>query len=185
MKNWKLILATLVIFGAGVLSGTLGNQLYLQKKQAPKSGFGPGGPGPERFDFIRRWSDRLDLTTEQRDKIDRLVRESQERVRTLWDPVGPKIQEEMRAVRTQIEAVLTPEQRTKFAEMSKDRFRRGSPPSTDATGEQPQWHRRDGSGRPGEGQRPEGAPPGTRRSRGERPVGPPTAPPDEAPARPQ
>lgn len=182
MKNWKLILATLVIFGAGVLSGTLGNQLYLQKKQSPKPGFGPGGPGPERFDFIRRWGDRLDLTTEQRDKIDRLVRESQERVRALWDPVGPKIQEESRAVRAQIEEVLTPEQRTKFAEMSKDRFRRGGPPSGGTPGEPQQWRRREGSG---DSQRPEGAPPYGHRSGGERPAGPPPAPPAGTPPSPQ
>lgn len=159
MKNWKVILATLVIFGAGVLSGALGTQLVRRQPEPPKPAFGPGGPGPERFDFIRRWGDRLDLTAEQRDKIDRLVRESQERVRALWEPVGPKIQEETRSVRTRIEEILTPDQRAKFEEMSRDRFRRGGPPPGVPSGDQPPWRRREGTGRPWEIHAPGGGPP--------------------------
>lgn len=194
MKNWKVILATLVIFGAGVLSGTLGTRLYQQKNEPPKPAFGPGGPGPDRFDFLRRWGDRLDLTAEQREKIDRLVRESQERVRALWEPVGPKIQEETRSVRARIEEVLTPEQRAKFEAMSKDRFRRGGPPTGEPGGEQPPWRRREGPGRPGEMRRSDGVPPGPAGSEGSppsqfpdnggRPSGPPPGSSGDAPRAP-
>ncbi len=195
MKNWKVILATLVIFGTGVLSGSLGTQLLRKPAEPPKPPFGPGGPGPERFDFIRRWGDRLDLTAEQRDKIDRLVRESQERVRALWEPVGPKIQEETRAVRAKIEEILTPEQRAKFAEMSKDRFRRGGPTPGAPPGELPPWRRREGPGRPAEMHGPGGLPSGEtpppggppRDSRRGEPPPPdaPSVPPEKAPARPE
>lgn len=153
MNRWKAILAVLVIFIAGFSSGAMASRL-LQKPAAVTPPVVPGGPAMpylgERLEFMRRMTSRLGLAPEQNERIEKLVRESQQRVRELWAPVSPKVQEELRALRRQIEAELTPEQNQRFEEMSKERPSRGSSD-----------HRRkwDGSGGP---KSTNGPPPGFR-----------------------
>jgi len=77
------------------------------------------------------------LTPEQRQHIEAIVHDSQERMKTLRDEVGQKIGEEFREMRQKIRGELTPEQRKKFAEIMKqhdernkrdERTARPSPP---------------------------------------------------------
>jgi len=133
VNSWKPIAAAAVIFAAGLGSGVLGAQLYRQY-QRPPGPVVPGGPpmpgAAERMELLRRWAGRLDLTRDQRERVDALVHQSQQRVRELWEPVAPKAREELRELRHQIEAELTPEQRTRFETLAKEHPR------------QPQDHRR-------------------------------------------
>jgi Spy/CpxP family protein refolding chaperone len=56
----------------------------------------------------------LDLTSDQRQKIDQILKSSHERSKQVWDSVAPKFQEEYRAMREAIRAQLTPEQQAKY-----------------------------------------------------------------------
>jgi Spy/CpxP family protein refolding chaperone len=116
VKVWKVILATLVIFAAGVLTGG-----FVVKSTQPKA-----KPQviaiPDRLvhtRFLERMKGELNLTPEQRGRIEQIFDESHERMRILWDLIGPEVQGEVREVREKIRNELTPEQREKFEQLMK------------------------------------------------------------------
>jgi hypothetical protein len=125
VKAWKAIVAALVIFIAGTVSGGLAGHLCRAKSQKPSRASFPGGPPApwlaERLELLRRMENKLNLTPAQCLRVDRAVRESQERIRELWEPVAPQAQEEMRQLCRRIEAELTPPQREQFKRLLKHR----------------------------------------------------------------
>ena len=136
MNTWKPILAALVIFAAGVVTGGLTVKLRQPRLPHPGSGQVKKTAGLPREAQLRELSRRmqaeLDLTHEQRGRIEAMIRESQERMKALRDDVGQKMNEELRELRQKIRGELTPEQRKKFAEIMKqhdDRTARPSPPA--------------------------------------------------------
>ena len=120
MKIWKVILATVVIFAAGVLAGGLAMKHWTPKPQPPKPPV-PGILSQQRFQS--RLKEKLQLTAEQTNRIDRIFAESNERVRILWGLIGPELQKELQEVRESIRAELTPEQREKFEQLLKPPYR--------------------------------------------------------------
>ena len=124
MKSWKAILATLVIFGAGVVTGGLA----VKRVQASP----PGRPGSihQRAEFMRRVEKRLDLTPVQREQIEAILSESQERTKKAWEQVRPIIRDEFQRVQDRIRGELTPVQEKKFEKLlteSRDHRRQDSP----------------------------------------------------------
>ncbi len=71
-------------------------------------------PGWQRFEALRRLEDQIQLAPEQRDRIRSLIRDSEQRIRSDWEPLVPRIQTEIRELRRKISAELTPEQRERF-----------------------------------------------------------------------
>ena len=143
MKEWKVILATLVIFGTGVVTGGLLVHLTSQKQGRPKLppliGSGPvqnqkdirGLVHEQRYEYMRRLAHALELTPEQAGKVDKFLTDSQQRTKTLWEPMQGKLNEEVRKTLEQIRDVLSPDQRKKFDEMNKQqRPRKDAPPGT-------------------------------------------------------
>ena len=139
MNTWKPILAALVIFAAGVVTGGL--TVNLRKQPAAKKPVAMPREGQLR-ELSRRMQAELDLTPEQRGRIETIIHDSQERVKTLRDEVGQKTSEEFREMRQKIRDELTPEQRKKFAEIMKqhddrnkrdERTARPSTPSAEKT----------------------------------------------------
>jgi hypothetical protein len=124
VNTWKVIIAILVIFGSGLVTGGL---LVSQVQRLPGSGDpsvatsnGPSGPAPwqaHRMEFLRRIERHLEITPEQRGRIEAILRESHERTKPIWDGIGPQLQEELMRVRQEIREELTPEQRQQFDEM--------------------------------------------------------------------
>jgi Spy/CpxP family protein refolding chaperone len=125
VNAWKPILAALVIFAAGVVTGGLTVQI-----RQPRPATDPAGNAPIRKvpampreaqlrELSRRMQAELDLAPEQRDRIEAIVRDSQERMKSVRDEVGKKIGEEFREMRQKIRGELTPDQRRKFAEIMK------------------------------------------------------------------
>jgi hypothetical protein len=121
---WKVILATLVIFMAGLVTGALGVKLLQSKPSIAPRPLGAGVPRPpglERMNLLRRMAQQLDLREDQRKNIAQILRESESRVRELWEPIAPDVQAESARVRERIRQVLTPDQRKKFEELLKQR----------------------------------------------------------------
>lgn len=127
----------MVIFGAGVVTGGL---LVLHSdrgrdSQPPRPAqrvAGPVAAGVMRLEFLRRAQRELNLSPEQRQRVDAIIKESQERSRAILEPVEPQLHEELRRTREEFRSVLTPEQGARFDELIKrsQRPREQRPPGT-------------------------------------------------------
>jgi Spy/CpxP family protein refolding chaperone len=133
VNSWKAILATMVIFGTGVVTGGLLVFKVISSKP-PKSHLGGGAakpalmtPGNMRIEFLRRVERDLDVSAQQRDQIDKILTASQERTKKLMEPVTPKLREEMQATRDAVRDVLTSDQRQRFDELVKTQQRPREP----------------------------------------------------------
>src|SRR5207247_7485299 len=110
---------------------------------------------------------------EQRQQIDQIVRDSQQRTKNLWDSIAGKLQEEPRKVRELINEQLTPEQRKKFEALNKPHPRKPEEMAWPEDRPQPLVPRRQPGERPGQpGELPPQLPP-----LGSLPAPPPTTPP--------
>lgn len=117
MKPWKIILAAIVIFVAGAVTGAVVyNQLVQKKSVASKP---PGPPNIPRPDFSRWLADKLQLTKEQEEKIEKILIDSHERLKPLRELIDPVMQEEVKRVKEEILKELTPEQQKKYEELFK------------------------------------------------------------------
>jgi Spy/CpxP family protein refolding chaperone len=123
VNTWKVILATIVIFAAGVLTGGLitrqlerANVVRRQHLTRPALPFSPGG---SRLEFLRRAQRDLDLTPEQRERVDRILKDSQERSRKIMEPVAPQLRQEIQRAKEEFRGALTPEQQKRFDELLK------------------------------------------------------------------
>jgi Spy/CpxP family protein refolding chaperone len=130
VNPWKVILATMVIFTTGVVTGGLVGR-YSQAMRPHRPQHSTNGhpalamsPGFLRFEFLRRAQRELDLSAEQREQVDKLIGESQERMKKLWEPITPRIREELHQTKAQFRALLTPEQQTRFDELLKHQQQR-------------------------------------------------------------
>jgi Spy/CpxP family protein refolding chaperone len=132
VSPWKVILATMVIFGCSVVTGGL-----LMKTELPPAAIAEAAPHPanstnqpaplgqfQRPEFLHRMEKQLDLTPSQRDEITKIMKASQERTRPLWDQITPQLRQEMKRVREEIRQALTADQQKKYDELLKARPRK-------------------------------------------------------------
>ena len=77
-----------------------------------------------RIEFLRRMERELDLTPEQRDPIDKILKDGQERMKKLMETVEPRRREEFKKTIEEFRAVLTPEQRERFDALVKQQQQR-------------------------------------------------------------
>ncbi len=139
MNTWKIILATVLIFGTGVVTGALVVR-HSERARPPRNthpvsalrSAQPASPGNMRFEFLRRIERELDLAPDQRERVNGILRESQERTRKLMEPVSPALRQELERARDEFRAVLTPPQRTRFDELVKQRRAPPHPHSPEA-----------------------------------------------------
>jgi Spy/CpxP family protein refolding chaperone len=151
VNNWKIILPTCVIFGAGLLAGGLTiNRIdrcngvtsrqvvptVANSTVAAQIRREPGGMDQHRIEFMRTVSSNLNLTAEQRVCVDKTLREGQECIEKLWKEFNPKTREVLNNCRSKIIADLTPEQRDQFNQMMKRAVRKPEDSATNRpTGE--------------------------------------------------
>jgi Spy/CpxP family protein refolding chaperone len=131
VKNLKVILAVVVIFGAGMVTGALLTRAGVRPAATiqPPPAAVPGGPpgsgmwGISRAQFVQRMHRQLELSKDQCAQVDKIMKESHDRMAKLWEPIAPQAREESKHVREEIMGVLTPEQRPKFDEVFKKKNR--------------------------------------------------------------
>ena len=126
VNSWKVILATMVIFGTGVVTGGLlvrfadrSRERHPQRVQSAIRAAQPALAGVMRIEFLRRVERELELTPAQREPVDRILRDGQERMKKLMDTVEPRRREEYKKTIEEFRAVLTPEQRQRLDELLK------------------------------------------------------------------
>jgi Spy/CpxP family protein refolding chaperone len=133
VNTWKVILATMVIFGTGVVTGGLlvkysnSNRGPHQHGSTPGRPAQPVSPSGMKFEFMRRAERELNLTPDQRERIDKIIAASQERTKKILEPVNPQIREDMKQTKEEFRAVLNPEQQTHFDELLKQQQRPRDP----------------------------------------------------------
>jgi len=124
VKIWKVILATIVIFAAGVFAGGMFVKFNTPQTSQPK----PPVPGIlSQQHFQARLKQELQLTADQTNRIDKIFADSKERIKILWNLIGPEVQKERQEVHENIRAILTPEQREKFEQLLKEPPHRPDP----------------------------------------------------------
>jgi Spy/CpxP family protein refolding chaperone len=144
VNSWKVIFATLVIFGAGVVTGGLIAKrspgllaAQPQSNPAPRPDNAARGtnrsfampPMPlMRKDFLKDLGRELELTHEQYERIEKILCKGQECTKQLWDEVAPKMHSEWKCVKEAIRAELTEEQKQKFNEFMKRSRKQEQPP---------------------------------------------------------
>ncbi len=121
MSPWKVILATIVIFTAGLVAGGVGVRQFVKPARPKEPTLQPRWL---REEYVRYMAMELKLTPEQRKNVLKAVHESQERIHILIDLIGPEMEEELRMARESIRAQLTPAQANQFDELVKKRQHR-------------------------------------------------------------
>jgi hypothetical protein len=151
VNYWKVILATAVIFGAGVFTGGLlvqnvdhsrlrnwhrptastdaRSQTNKVDATRPQEPVHPRQPEMFSRQFVQQLDDALDLTPEQRDKISKIIADGQERNRQIWTNYVPQIYKVTQDVQQQIRTELTPDQLKQFETLMKPHPSRRPPPS--------------------------------------------------------
>lgn len=131
MNSWKVILATIVIFGAGVITGGLlvDHVQHRPRRAEPYAQADnlPPGANPEflKKQFVQKLNEQLDLTSGQSNRIQQIIAQGQQNTRNLWKIVAPQFQVVWRDTRQQIRDVLTPEQLKKYEQLMRQHpFRR-------------------------------------------------------------
>ena len=121
MKEIHAILAALVIFFAGIITGGMMTKLYLPATAVSKSNTSvPVNPGlVQRMEFLGRITKQLNLSPQQQEKVNTILNRSQDRSKKLWHQVYPQFQAEFDFTRNEIREILGDKQRTKFEELLK------------------------------------------------------------------
>lgn len=151
MNTWKAILATLVIFGAGFVTGNVLNRLAASGKAppatqqtAPRAAAVRSAQPPlslvqlRKVELMGRVQKDLDLTPEQHARIEKIIGDSQERIRDLWEQVAPDIHDEYDDVQKKVCEELTPDQRKRFNELMKQQQHSHRPAPAAPTNAPPQ-----------------------------------------------
>ncbi len=131
MNTWKVILATMVIFGTGVVTGGLlvhhANRGGGRRPAHAVAAAHPAQTSPAgvlRIEFLRQMEKDLSLTPEQHEPIDKLLKEGQERMKKLQETIEPRRREELKKTIEEFRAALTPKQQKRFDELLKQQQQR-------------------------------------------------------------
>src|SRR4029078_8644723 len=115
-NRWQVRVAAVIIFVLGFTAGILALNVY--------RGVRSGGPG-DRFE---RLADRLNLTEDQKTKVQEIFSDTREQLRAVRQETEPRMAEIRRQADGRLQTVLTPEQWQQFQKMRDERERRGRGP---------------------------------------------------------
>jgi Spy/CpxP family protein refolding chaperone len=108
---------------SGIFIGVAADHAYLIYKHRILPSHMQGRP-PHAI--AERLSHKLDLTPQQRTAIEQILERRHARVSAMWGNVRPQIRKEIDETNAEIEKLLTPAQKEKFAEIKKKMERRAN-----------------------------------------------------------
>ena len=115
-NRWQVRVAAMIIFVLGFAAGVLALNVYRRVA-------GADWPPRDRFEQMAR---RLNLSDDQKTKVQQILGDTREQVRALRRESEPKFDEIRRQADTRLQEVLTPEQWQQFqTERQQMRGRRG------------------------------------------------------------
>jgi hypothetical protein len=148
----------MVIFGTGVITGGLLVKITSSpvRNRPPRNlAVATNAPAPnlapgqlQRMEFLLRIRRELDLSAEQNDRIEKIIREGQDRSRKLWEGVAPELRTELQSVHTKIRAELSPEQRRRFEQLLRSAPRPNQPEGGQPSPERLRERQRQGERQP-------------------------------------
>jgi len=113
-NKWQVRIAAAIIFVLGFTAGILALNVYRGLARN-------GGPG-NRFEEL---SERLQLTPDQKTKVQEIFGDTREQLRALRRESEPKVEEIRRQADGRLQTVLTPAQWQQFQKLRDERDRRG------------------------------------------------------------
>ena len=113
-NKWQVRLAAAIIFVLGFAAGILALNVYRGLARN-------GGPG-NRFEEL---SERLQLTADQKTKVQEIFSDTREQLRAVRRESEPKVEEIRRQADGRLQTVLRPEQWQQFQKIRDERQRRG------------------------------------------------------------
>jgi len=142
-KGLRIALVTAVIFSSGLAAGH--SLSGLRAKALRKYGVGRQdggrhgvetsqslGPMGHRLEFLRRAQKELELTPEQRLRVQDHLNASQEKIRKMWEPMEPQFRSEMDLLKEKLRGEMTAAQVKRLDRIIKGRNRRGEVPERSA-----------------------------------------------------
>ena len=114
-NRWQVRVAALIIFVLGFTAGILALNVY--------RGWARGAGGRDnRMDEL---SERLQLTADQKTKVQEIFNDTREQLRSVRRETEPRMEEIRRQADGRLQTVLTPEQWERFQRLRDERGRRG------------------------------------------------------------
>jgi Spy/CpxP family protein refolding chaperone len=115
MNPWKIILVLVGIFAAGGVTGGFVTLKACKDKMVNR-------PVPEEWEpkHLKKLSDRLSLTPEQKDQVRPIIRRNMEHLNRLRNQSMAETRVVVEAMQREISEKLTPEQRAKFEQMNRE-----------------------------------------------------------------
>jgi Spy/CpxP family protein refolding chaperone len=107
------VAVVVVAFVAGILAGVAGDHLYLIRS-------GRLFPRHGRFAADRmtdRLTHELDLSSQQKTQVQQIIERHRAKIDATMANVRPQVRQELDATNAEIETVLNPEQKKKFADL--------------------------------------------------------------------
>jgi Spy/CpxP family protein refolding chaperone len=111
-NRWQVRIAATIIFVLGFTAGILALNVYRSWSRSPGN----------RMDEL---SERLQLTAEQKTKVQEIFGDTREQLRAVRRETEPRMNEIRRQADGRLQTVLTPEQWEKFQRIREERQRRG------------------------------------------------------------
>jgi Spy/CpxP family protein refolding chaperone len=113
-NRWQVRVAAVIIFVLGFTAGILALNVY--------RGVLRRGEPRDRFENL---AERLNLTADQKTKVQEIFSDTREQLRAVRQETEPRMEEIRRQADGRLQTVLTPEQWQQFQKMRDQRERRG------------------------------------------------------------
>jgi Spy/CpxP family protein refolding chaperone len=120
IKKYKLwvVLTLVLVFGLGAAAGIFGERYLMHRREHRPSQ--PRTP----YVLLDRVAKALSLTADQQDKLREIFKRNDERLKLLDTEIHGRLREIWTQLKSEVDAILTPEQRTKLEDMiQKERAR--------------------------------------------------------------
>jgi Spy/CpxP family protein refolding chaperone len=114
-NKWQVRLAVLILFVVGFIAGALAMNVYRARHWSPRAG-GRGG--------FEQMLDRLDLTQDQRTRVNEIFEDARKQLADMRRDSEPKFREVRKNTDERLRSVLTPEQWEQFQQMVNESRRR-------------------------------------------------------------